>query len=560
MKFVPRFTRPEAGNKYYITAGNGGYSYAIQGYPTDPDCDVLSNCVGYAYGRFNEIGGYGYCKYLSAVNAENFIQYAGPCKVGQVPQVGACMVWQKGPTLYSEDGPGHVAIVEQVISSTEVITSESGWGYTIPFVNERRSQGADGRWGMGASYTFLGFIYNPACSGLEHFTSTDIPTITEEPRPANPLLSFLNVAESHVGDDSSWTYTNSTAIRSLPWSGAFVNAVTRTVGSLLDVVIPDTCSSSDIARLGVKYNMGRWIPGPAQGVVAYPQPGDIALFRTKSGTRSDTYDSDSAGIVVECNSNFAYVVKGDVNGKVKKLNFSLKDLNISYSKGVVNGYYRPNWSMVGSSVSDVPTFESAPLYDVATTEKDATLRQVCYLNSRYEPSISPSDIKLTIVNYTSMLSAFYTLMQLSTSKDSIASRLSGLDAVPRTIVYYFMLRGLTFACSIALLSYLQAMSNLDTGRSSAGYGICRWTGNRQSMMIKMVGDDWANNLSGQLDYMCYELKTSYSYILTNMSTLSNDESGSTACVQLLAKDFNPVVPVSISKCQLGVKKFWSIIN
>ena len=183
MKFVPRFTRPEAGNKYYITAGNGGYSYAIQGYPTDPDCDVLSNCVGYAYGRFNEIGGYGYCKYLSAVNAENFIQYAGPCKVGQVPQVGACMVWQKGPTLYSEDGPGHVAIVEQVISSTEVITSESGWGYTIPFVNERRSQGADG-W-------TIPFIFSRFFSS-EKITKASFP-LSNSP-DASKISAFLNAA------------------------------------------------------------------------------------------------------------------------------------------------------------------------------------------------------------------------------------------------------------------------------------------------------------------------------------------------------------------------------
>ena len=64
MAFKMRTSKPEAGNKYYITKANGGYSDAIKGSPTDKDCDVLSNCVGYAYGRFNEIGGYGYCKYL----------------------------------------------------------------------------------------------------------------------------------------------------------------------------------------------------------------------------------------------------------------------------------------------------------------------------------------------------------------------------------------------------------------------------------------------------------------------------------------------------------------
>ena len=41
--FKPRTTKPEAGNKYYITKAKGGYSNAVQGKPTDKDCDVLAN-------------------------------------------------------------------------------------------------------------------------------------------------------------------------------------------------------------------------------------------------------------------------------------------------------------------------------------------------------------------------------------------------------------------------------------------------------------------------------------------------------------------------------------
>lgn len=161
MSFVPRLTRPEAGNKYYITKASGGYSNAIKGSPTDPSCDVLSNCVGYAYGRFNEIGQWGSCKYLAPVNAENFIQYKGDLEVGMEPRLGACMVWQKGATLSGSDGAGHVAIVEKINSDTELVTSESGWGYN-PFWTQTRKKGSDGNWGQGSDFKFLGFIYNPA--------------------------------------------------------------------------------------------------------------------------------------------------------------------------------------------------------------------------------------------------------------------------------------------------------------------------------------------------------------------------------------------------------------
>lgn len=160
--FQMRTTKPEKGNKYYTRKANGGYSNAIKGSPADSDCDVLANCVGYAYGRFNEIGGYGCCKYLAPVNAENFMQYKGSCKTGQTPRLGACMVWQKGATLSGSDGAGHVAIVEKVVSATEVITSESGWGASKPFWTQTRKKGSNGNWGAGTGYKFLGFIYNPA--------------------------------------------------------------------------------------------------------------------------------------------------------------------------------------------------------------------------------------------------------------------------------------------------------------------------------------------------------------------------------------------------------------
>ena len=156
--FKIRTTKPEANNKYYIRKVNGGYSNAIKGNPADKDCDVLSNCVGYAYGRFNEIIGEKGCNYLKPVNAENFMQHKGNLKTGTKPKIAACMVWQKGATLSGSDGAGHVAIVEKVISDTEVLTSESAWGGSA-FYNKTRKKGSDGNWGYNGK--FLGFIYCP---------------------------------------------------------------------------------------------------------------------------------------------------------------------------------------------------------------------------------------------------------------------------------------------------------------------------------------------------------------------------------------------------------------
>lgn len=162
--FKPRLTRPEAGNRYYIRKASGGLNPAIKGNPTDAANDVLHNCVGYAVGRFAEIGG----PWLRPVNAELFIQYAqrDGLTIEQTPSLGACMVWQGGSTQQPGDGAGHVAIVEQINPDGSIITSESGYGAKKPFWTTHRERGA-GNWGEKPSrYKFLGFIKNPAVEEL----------------------------------------------------------------------------------------------------------------------------------------------------------------------------------------------------------------------------------------------------------------------------------------------------------------------------------------------------------------------------------------------------------
>lgn len=155
-----RTTKPTSGNKFFITKSKGGYSTCIQGSPTDSQCNVLSNCVGYACGRFNEI--IGAMKYPSLnCNAENFIERAKNTyglEISSVPTLGGIMVWRKG-TLSGNDGAGHVAVVEKIIDSNTIYTSESGYGGSAFWNSTRRN--TNGRWGLGSAYTFRGCIVNP---------------------------------------------------------------------------------------------------------------------------------------------------------------------------------------------------------------------------------------------------------------------------------------------------------------------------------------------------------------------------------------------------------------
>lgn len=197
--FKPRLTKPESGNKYYNTTGNGGYSGAIIGSPRDAGCNVLANCVGYAAGRFNEIIGqdkFVYFKYPP--NAEDFYDSGKQqgLKVGTEPKLGAIIVWAKGKTWTSSDGAGHVAVVEQIQADGSIITSESGWGCASPFWTSHRYKGANGNWGAGTEYRFLGFVYLPE---------------TAQPEPEKPVQKDDTpkgiIKRGDKGDSVKWMQT-----------------------------------------------------------------------------------------------------------------------------------------------------------------------------------------------------------------------------------------------------------------------------------------------------------------------------------------------------------------
>jgi len=195
-----RTSKPGAGNKFYITKSKGGYSTCIQGNPTDSQCNVLANCVGYACGRFNEI--IGSMKYPSLnCNAENFIERARNTyglEISPVPTLGGIMVWQKGSTLSGNDGAGHVAVVEKIIDSNTIYTSESGYGSSA-FWNSTRKN-TNGRWGAGSGYTYRGCIVNPNVKEEPKPVET-APVVDTELKIGNPVERDKNNTQIEVLTD-----------------------------------------------------------------------------------------------------------------------------------------------------------------------------------------------------------------------------------------------------------------------------------------------------------------------------------------------------------------------
>lgn len=159
-----RLTKPK-NNPYYNRIMDGGYNQAFRGYPTDPTATVLSNCVGYANGRFAEVQDLDRIEYQFTCDAENLIEHAKKfgLKVQKKPVKWGLIVWKCGDIYSGSDGHGHVAFVERDESEMGegvIFTSESTYA-GVPFYNETRSN-ADGNWGMSSKYQYLGCIVNPA--------------------------------------------------------------------------------------------------------------------------------------------------------------------------------------------------------------------------------------------------------------------------------------------------------------------------------------------------------------------------------------------------------------
>lgn len=149
--FTPRMSAPSATDKNWIHTSKGGYNSCI----LIKGNSCLPNCVGYAWGRWREL--LKKAPALSRGNAEDWWAYGDGYKRGQTPKLGAVAVWKKGKAGYGADGAGHVAVVENIAADGTVTFSNSAYGGTRFYLHKMKK----GKYELGGTYSFLGFIYPP---------------------------------------------------------------------------------------------------------------------------------------------------------------------------------------------------------------------------------------------------------------------------------------------------------------------------------------------------------------------------------------------------------------
>lgn len=501
MAFTPRTTAPGEKDKYYLSTAYGGYNpFKVR----RSSGSTLANCVAYAWGRFMEISGIR--PKLSTGNAVDWYRYTSDgYQRGQVPKLGAVICWSGGTY-------GHVAIVEKIYNDgskyPKILISESSYGGAY-FATRDVGTGYGYNYG---NKTCQGFIYNPAVSGSGG---------------SSKLTDFLKVAEKHSnGENGSWAWSTAGHTSGQPWCATFVTACAKTVGGLINVILPDTAWAGGFAQWGDQKKIGRIINGPYFGQHPQPQRGDLVTFRWKSkgsyGNQSSYY-ADHVAIVYNVSGDTVYTYEGNLSGKSGRLSYNWRTCTSIFN------YYRPAWNNVG--VLDVNDdgypYAGGTLYgSVYSTENDdndAIVREVGYLDSQGEPSIQASDKKLSVVNYTTLLNAMFSSTSMDgsygtyPSTDNSGISADKLNNVARNIVQYFSNKGLSVAVGIGICGNVQqecgfdiSLSGIDSNGKMSG-GMVQWNASNFSKMVSQV-PDWKTNLTGQLNFLWQTMTTDSSYV------------------------------------------------
>lgn len=232
----------------------------------------------------------------------------------------------------------------------------------------------------------------------------------------NIAQAFLDEAASHLGEGGDWVWQTSGVVQKPnAWCAGFITAVAKKVG-ILNKVIAGNCSASEVIRQSVKKGYGTFNKGPYHGESATPHAGDLVIFRYRDAVNyrhNDEYDANHVAIVYSVtkdNKNFT-TIGGNEGGRGSANNVVKKNTYKTSYKSVV-GFYTPNWSEVGGlSPGGGGAGTYGPLFAVTNTREDAIVREVGYLNKDFEPSINVSDIRLSVINYTSMLGDIFDIVR-----------------------------------------------------------------------------------------------------------------------------------------------------
>lgn len=494
--------------QYYKDQPPKYYKYVLQ-YPS-----ALPNCVGYVWGRWREL--LQSDPPISIGNAGQFVALnEGRLSMGDIPRFGAIMCWSS-----PSGGYGHVAVVENIVlnedGSYTVYTSESEYGGRR-FV-KRSYNSTDNYYYNYSDYIFQKFIYCP------YFASDSDGT---KP-PINSAMQFVSLCSDHKDIGYEWTI-KSLNQRLTNWSAGYIYACAKSLNLIGRAFAPGAITPSDMIKSGLLLGLGNMESKPAMG--------DIVVFRNQSNQIM------TLGVVEKINEDSIYIITGgsEPDDAMDRYKYDMRNLtNVSY--------YRPNWSSEAASSS----YSSQIAEILSDTFKDDTalIRQISSATSTGEPSIGSSNIKLSIIN-NSLSSSFIALLIKANglnfdNNSNITYSTDNLSQNARIAVEFFVSSGLTYAAAVGICANIKAESNFrpdaigDRGQS---FGIAQWYSRRGQKMKEYVGDDWATDYSGQLEYLLNDIE-SYN-LIGRLGVLDNTSEGAQDAAEIICREFEAPANIDV---------------
>lgn len=388
----------------------------------------------------------------------------------------------------------------------------------------------------------------------------------------HPARIFITEAESHVGAGGHAWVQSMTSIGSRAWCAATVCAVAKACGYDGICMPGSNYLAAGFGQEVVQTYGGTRIDGPMRGNPdAIPQTGDLVVYQHSGDGEWEGYH---IGMVRYYDSGTVYTVEGNTTGST----YSLREKTATGSN--IGWYARPDWTKIDSSAISTSTGSDTggatissvgsggDLYTTRSTRADASIREVCYLDNDGKPSIKSTGVKLSVINYTNLLADFVKVFGgVSTESESGSpDNIDALPSVPRTIVEYLTSKGLNTAAAIGIIGNIRAESNFDTscvGDNGTSFGICQWHLSRGTKMKQMAGvNDWDTNLTGQLDYLWFELRSSsYSELLTYLQEVPNTLEGAKTAADKFVRLFE--IPDKVEeetiKRQAYAEEYWNMV-
>jgi len=371
----------------------------------------------------------------------------------------------------------------------------------------------------------------------------------------NKCEEFVQKALSYKGTNGGgWAAKHPNWYHPGVWCADFVSVCGEEVG-ITGKVFDMSPSAYACAHSVEKYG------GTVHNEKSYsPQRGDLINFMWNGGAISGGY-ADHIGIVTELKDGTVHTIEGNSGDVVKTCSYPR-------SSSVLACFCTPDWEKVGglSGGSSGGGFVG-DLFSDLNTREDAILREAAYLKpiyepknkkkiKEYEPTEKPTAIKLSIVNYTELFQTFWEIgaPSASSSESDISGEYdySKLDSKVRNVIKYLVDKGLNNAGACGVAGNIYYESSFDTaaiGDNGTSFGICQWHYERGDAMKRMAGANWSNNMSGQLDYLWYELENSYGSLLSALKGVQNSASGAKNAADMFCRQFERPANVDAKSIQ-----------